>query len=341
MNVVFCQELEARFVDGGSRAAGHADPPTCDLAAWIGYCTWDTDSALTFGRDIGFLRAGADERGMTAAGERCMRYFGVVGQMPWLDGWLGKNPWCPVRFATFAAAAEYCVGRLTERCAEKGAAAADDDFLDRYVALKDQYPGVVTDSEVVGYLILNVLAGADPTAVVAKAVVYHVLRDPAVLRRLRAELDAAAVSFPPTYAQTCDLPYLEAVVREGMRLHPVLGGLLERVVPPGGLVLPDGRFLPPGVKVGMNPWVIHRNESVYGQDVDVFRPERWLPSHLESPDAYEARLKRMRSADLTFGAGSRVCTGKDLGWMIILKLVATIFSRYHVSGRLSFQEIGS
>lgn len=47
-----------------------------------------------------------------------------------------------------------------------------------------------------------------------KAITYNILNHPQVLESLREELDAANLSFPPTYAQTKDLPYLNAVIRE-------------------------------------------------------------------------------------------------------------------------------
>lgn len=164
-----------------------------------------------------------------------------------------------------------------------------------------------------------------------KAIVYHVLSNPNVHSRLRAELDAAKLSFPATFEQTDDLPFLDAVLKEAMRIHPILGGLLERIVPESGLSLPDGRVIAPGTIVGMNPWVVHRNQDVYGQDVEAFRPERWLRHDLESPEAYEIRVKRMRETDFTFGGGSRVCIGKYSARMQMSKTVATLFSRYDVS----------
>lgn len=62
-------------------------------------------------------------------------------------------------------------------------------------------------------------------------------------------------------------------------MHPAVGLLLERVVPPGGTDI-AGMFLPEGTVVGMNPWVAARDESVYGDDAYTFRPERWLDASL-------------------------------------------------------------
>lgn len=114
-------------------------------------------------------------------------------------------------------------------------------------------------------------------------------------------------------------------------MHPVLGGIPERIVPQGGLILPDGRILPPGTKVGINPWVISRDKGVYGDDADVFRPERWLRAKGESEDEYEERLKGMKAADFTFGAGRRVCVGQHMATVEIHKLTSTLFSRFDVS----------
>lgn len=115
-------------------------------------------------------------------------------------------------------------------------------------------------------------------------------------------------------------------------MHPVIGGILERIVPAGGLTLSDGRVIAPGTKVGINPWVLTRNTDIYGADADVFRPERWLKSEGETEDVYEARVKAMRDIDFTFGAGRRVCVGSNVATVEIHKLTATLFSRYDVSG---------
>ncbi|KAI1839548.1 hypothetical protein JX266_014243 [Neoarthrinium moseri] len=116
-----------------------------------------------------------------------------------------------------------------------------------------------------------------------------------------------------------------------MRIHPVLGGIVERVVPEGGLNLPDGRVIAPGVLVGMNPWLIHRNKEIYGQDSNAFRPERWLRHAFETQDDYQRRLRRMKDTDFSFGAGSRACMGKTFALVEIFKTVATLFHRYNVS----------
>lgn len=179
-------------------------------------------------------------------------------------------------------------------------------------------------------MLINLLAGADTTAITLRAIFYYLLRNPAAYRTLTSELDAAGLPEPIAYKQTESLPYFNAVVKEAMRLHPGIGVLLERVVPDAGLALPTGEQVPAGTIVGVNPWVIHRDVATFGPDADAFRPERWLQGAGESAEAFEARSKAMKDADLTFGAGNRVCIGRWLALMEVYKIVPTLLRRYKV-----------
>jgi cytochrome P450 len=79
----------------------------------------------------------------------------------------------------------------------------------------------------------------------------------------------------------------DAVIHEALRIHPNTGLILERVVPTEGAII-DNHALPGGTIVGVNSWVLHRNLDIFGLDVDVFRPERWL----ESPEQKVLEMKR-------------------------------------------------
>jgi cytochrome P450 len=113
-------------------------------------------------------------------------------------------------------------------------------------------------------------------------------------------------------------------------MHPVVGHILERVVPASGLTLPNGTTLPPGTIVGVNPWVVHYKESVFGEKTEEFRPERWLRGENESEAGYEARMRSMREADMAFGGGNRMCLGRPLALVETYKVVATVFGKFDV-----------
>ena len=259
--------------------------------------------------------------------------------MPPLDHILAKNPYFRLGGPSIDWAGAYSAKRMIRRFQDLAAAKekdhdaskAQNDFLDFFIALKSSDPDVVDENVIIGYMLINMLAGADTTAITLRAIFYYLLKSPKAYKRLVKELDEAKLSEPIAYRSTENLPYFNAVVKESMRLHPGIGVLLERVVPEGGLALPhDGSTIPPGTIVGLNPWVIHRDPEVFGADADAFVPERWLQREGESAEEFEARSKAMRESDLTFGAGNRVCIGRWLALMEVYKIVPTLLRRYEV-----------
>lgn len=246
---------------------------------------------------------------------------------------MDKNPIRRFGPPTFAWANKFSAEALAKRQQEikEGAPKEYDDFLDKFLQLKEKHPELVDDNMVIHYLLSNVLAGSDTTAITLCAATYYVLKNPEVQRKLEKELDDANLQFPVSWKATQSLPYLDAVMLEAMRIHSGVGLMLERIVPKEGFTLPDGRYIPGGTIVGMNPWVIHRNEAVFGPDAETFRPERWLQQEHETVEEYEARKKKMKGANLAFGSGPRTCLGKFLSMFESYKVISTLFGMFDVS----------
>ncbi|KAG2000997.1 hypothetical protein GB937_010616 [Aspergillus fischeri] len=325
-----CRRLEEEFIDGPK--AGRL----CDIGQWLLYYTWDVVGKVTFSEPIGYLEKGYDFDHTIAISDKAMDYFALVSQLPILDHLLDKNPVYRIGPPSFGTITNISIQHLVDRLQGKDTAYHDPskpDFLDKFIEAKATFPNVVDDAQIISYLMINMIAGADTTAITLNAALYFALKNPAVWKRLQEETSSlhseGSTIVPFKTAQ--DLPYLNAVIREAMRMHPGVAMCLERYVPDEGLTLPDGQFIPGGCIVGMNPYVLARNQSVWGEDADFFRPERWLrdPTR-ETEEAYQERLRRMNAADLTFGAGSRVCIGRNLGMMEVYKVVATLVSRYEV-----------
>ncbi|PLB43463.1 cytochrome P450 monooxygenase [Aspergillus steynii IBT 23096] len=158
-------------------------------------------------------------------------------------------------------------------------------------------------------------AGSDTTAIALTGILYHVLRSDSVLEALRREVDRATqdgeLGVPYiSYDEAVKLPYLNACVKEGMRIHPSVGLTLPRNVPDPGCEV-AGYWIPGKTRIGVNPAVVHLDRSVFGEDALTYRPERWL-----SPGAHE-----MIQYIIQFGAGSRTCMGKHISLCEIFKVI--------------------
>ncbi|KAI0976155.1 cytochrome protein [Xylaria arbuscula] len=183
--------------------------------------------------------------------------------------------------------------------------------------------------------LLQVVAGSDTTSGALKGTMLHVLTNPRVYKALQAEIDDTVASDRApqtpgivTHAQAKELKYLQAVIKEGMRIFPPVVVALSRDTPPeGDTVMIGGQEirLPGDVSIIPSIYTMHRNKSVYGEDadVDVFRPERWL----EETD--EKKLEAMtQELNLGFGHGRWLCVGKTIAMRELSLLIFELFRNF-------------
>jgi cytochrome P450 len=86
-----------------------------------------------------------------------------------------------------------------------------------------------------------------------------------------------------------------------------------------------GRYVPGGTEIGANPYVVHRDTKIFGEDADVFRPERWL---LEG--GQEEKVREMEKYLMTFGYGTRVCLGKNIAQLETQKLCCQLLRDFEI-----------
>ena len=210
------------------------------------------------------------------------------------------------------------------------------DLLSMFLKAKEERPAFFHDGRVLTMAVSMAFAGSETTAISLAAVFYYLCKNPHAYAKLISELDTAlengtlsADRITTTWAESQKLPYLDACIKEAFRLHPAAGLVLERVVPKQGVEI-CGEMIPGGTIVGCNAWVIHRRAEIYGEDVEAYRPERWIEA------SGEAR-KRMEGSMLQFGMGARTCIGKNISLLEIYKLVPSFLRRFEVSlSRLEF-----
>ena len=340
---VFLDNLAERYAKTGA---------TCDLGQYLQFFAFDVIGELTFSKRLGFIEENEDVDGIIDSIGRNFRYFSVLGQMPWLDDLLGKNPIYvklfrkPVSSPILAFAQKLLQERLESlengQTEEKAAVSDKPDFLSRFLqARKDtDEPDLNTDAKLLSYLFMNINAGSDTIGSTLKAIFYYLLTNPESLDKLLAELTAAQESGTltspvPTYHETQRLPYLNACIHETLRLNPALSLPLERVVPPEGLTLTTPNSdkpitLPAGAIVGINPYVQHRDATIFGADPESWRPERWLEGSSNNATNETESIKRMEHALLVFGAGKRSCLGKNIAMLELAKVVPAVLMRFRL-----------
>ncbi|KAK5112116.1 hypothetical protein LTR62_004459 [Meristemomyces frigidus] len=304
-----------------------------DLGEWLHWYAFDTITSITFSNRLNFMEDEQDKGGIITAIEGRLLYNSIVGQVPWLHGYLFGNTWVSWLTSSISAVAplnkskfivDFAAQNL-ERYQNKESNTVDlPDMLDRFKRFRDGEV-VMTDGQLLGHAVSNIFAGADTTAISLRAIFYYLCRHPSVYKTLLAEIDEAdaqgKLSDPVTFTESMNLPYFQACIKEALRMHPAVGLLLERVVPPSGLQLTDEIWLPGGTVVGMNPWVAARDSSVYRFDASSFRPERWLEASAE-------QMKLMERSFLAFGAGARTCLGKNISLLEMGKLVPLVLRRF-------------
>jgi cytochrome P450 len=169
-------------------------------------------------------------------------------------------------------------------------------------------------------------AAAETTGHTMTITTYYVLSNPIIHQTLVAELKTA---FPDKktnldYLTLEKLPYLTAVIKEGLRLSYGVVGRLPRVIETDEAIF-NGYHVPKGTTVGMSSWMMNRNPDNY-PDPDKFDPERWT-----NPEV----AKRLDKYFVPFSRGSRQCVGMQYVPSLPLPccIISPIVQKCYLKGR--------
>lgn len=176
-----------------------------------------------------------------------------------------------------------------------------------------------------------IFRGTDTTAILTEWIMAEMVLNPSVQRKVQAELDSvlkiqmnkeastAGLSFE---SQVARLPYLQAVIKETLRLHPP-GPLLSWARLSTQDVCVAGHTIPAGTTAMVNMWAITHDSKIWANP-DQFMPERFMPS--EGGEDVDVRGNDLRLAP--FGAGRRVCPGRALGLATVQLWVAQLLYNF-------------
>lgn len=299
---------------------------TVDMQHFLQCYAFDVIGEITFGNRFGFLDTG-DIEGVFAAIDSRIAYGTFVGIFPWIHRFL---------FPLNPKTGRYkYVFNFTLRQIEIRTKALKDprnvsregppDIMTKALLAHEENPLKMTKTDLIVICQSNISAGSDTTAISLSSVFYHLMKNPQSYHRLQSEIDDAAtegrISDFVTFKEAQELPYLQAVIKEALRMHPATGLPLQRIVSPKGATI-AGRSIPGNSSVGINPWVAHRNTSVFGLDADTWRPERWL--EIEE----QGRGGEIEKYFFSFGMGSRNCIGRNISLLEISKLVPQLLRKF-------------
>lgn len=345
----FMREIRSRYADTAGAAGGQRN--VMQLHKWMHWYAFDVVGELTYGAPFGFLRTASDVDGIIEKAHFYLLYNQIVGNMPILDKLLLKNPvllWLnrrgyfnstPNPVVAFALSRQNVRKEHQRRDSHIDSTRPESqDLLKKFLQAQASHPETVTDKEVLGLGISMVLAGSETTAITLTVCLYHILRNPRIYATLQKELDtelrnddgvgsagakepvSADVKKPVSFRAAQKLPYLDACIKETFRIHPAARFSPERVLPPHETATIADHHVPGGTVVGVNAWALHRREEIFGNDVETFRPERWIAAS----DGDKARVDRMSRCLFQFGAGRFGCIGKHISLLEIYKVVPSL-----------------
>jgi cytochrome P450 len=208
-----------------------------------------------------------------------------------------RSPWGRI-YALMAPADAMLLEQIRTRREELESDGHEDrnDILSLLLAARDEDGSALTDAELRDELMTLLVAGHETTATALAWTLERLVRHPDVLARLQDEPDGE---------------YLDAVIKESLRLRPVVPGVIRRLQRPleiGGMALPKGVHIAPSI------YLIHRRADIYPEP-EAFRPERFLE---RQPSTYEW---------LPFGGGIRRCLGASFALYEMRIVLETIMKR--------------
>jgi cytochrome P450 len=190
-----------------------------------------------------------------------------------------------------------------------------NDLLALLMSAMDEDGSQMTRQQLHDEAMTLFIAGHETTAQMLSWTWYALSENPAAEARLYKELRSALNGNPPSPADFARLPYLQAVMKEVLRLYPPAYIMARENIEPCQL---GGYEFASGTTILVSQWVTHRDPRFF-DDPDAFRPERWL-------DGLEDRLPPC--AYFPFGAGPRRCIGEGFALLEAATVIATIAQRF-------------
>lgn len=236
-----------------------------NMGHWFQCLAFDVIGLITYSKRLGFLDNGIDVGSIIKTIDDEMVYFVVTGVYSFMHklcfpvrNWLAGNKGTGRTYLM-----NFTKERMVEHQHQSQKVSTEDaeirgvplDFLSKFLAKHSAEPSKFTMYHVLAGCASNMVAGSDTTATSLSGVLYHLITNPETLAALRRQIEEAdatkARGSNISWASSQHLPYLQAVIKEALRLHTAVALPMERVVPRGGSTI-CGQYFPEGVSLITN-----------------------------------------------------------------------------------------
>ncbi|RDW80147.1 hypothetical protein BP6252_04785 [Coleophoma cylindrospora] len=289
-----------------------------DFAQKAQFFTLDVISDIAFGKAFGYLDTDDDVFSYIKTTEDTIPVMILVGALPWLSQIIQSRL---LKSLMPSDKDIYGLGRVMGVAKR----VVSERFGPDKKIQKDMLGSFVnhglTQREAESETLMQILAGSDTTASAMRATLLHISTSPRVLNRLVSEIASTPISSPITDAEARKMPYLQAVIKEGLRIFPPVTGLMFKDVPAGGDTL-NGYYVPENTKLGYCAFGLMLDTNLWGPDSKMFRPERWFEGSAEEIRRKESNL------DLVFGYGRWQCLGKSVAQIELNKVFVELLRHF-------------
>jgi cytochrome P450 len=277
----------------------------CDISEVMRLLTMRVATKTLFGEDIGEAGGGL--------GQMLQEALGTLGT-PLLLFFPFDLPGLPYhRFLTQIGQLDDLMRQLIDR--KRHTVDRDRDVLSMLIQARDEVDGTgLSEDELLGHVGVLFAAGHETSSNALTWTLFLLSQHPQVAADLLDELDSVLQGTAPTMAQLSQLPLLERVIKESMRILPPVPWNGRIIAKPTEL---GGYFLPEGTEVFVGIYHTHQMPELY-PNPSVFNPQRW---ETIAPSMYEYN---------PFSAGSRVCIGAGFAMMEIKVILAMLLQRYRL-----------
>ncbi|KAL0387721.1 UNVERIFIED_CONTAM: cytochrome [Sesamum radiatum] len=291
------------------------------MRKYLGAVAFNNITRLAFGKRFvnseGVIdKQGQEFKAITTNGIKLGASLAMAEHIPWLRWMFPLNE---EAFTKHGDRRDHLTREIMEEhtLARQKSGGAKQHFFDALLTLKDKYD--LSEDTIIGLLWDMITAGMDTTAISVEWAMAELIKNPRVQEKAQEELDRViGHERVMTELDFSNLPYLQCVAKEALRLHPPTPLMLPHRA--NANVKIGGYDIPKGSNVHVNVWAVARDPKVW-KNPSEFRPERFLEEDIDMK-GHDFRL-------LPFGAGRRVCPGAQLGINLVTSMIGHLLHHFN------------